>query len=256
MQGCTNASWNAVFQPNQSTATNLGFIYLQSTNGSATTAPSTNVEGMIRCDSEFSTGWATLSGADGTYTNFTETSLLNFTATQQGEPLLDPIYALMWYFDAGQRTSRLKDLTFAASAVQALGFTAIQLGVEPAYSQPTIDELAIRFWRGVSYMTTSIGLLSRSTDTTYPAIQAGVTVVYVREWRFLIATYALIGAWFLLLLLVTIRSFRPTFGSSFDRYLIAKLVLDSPDRTLDEDDLKKKFGHVAMNERGEMVLVE
>ncbi|KAF7295595.1 hypothetical protein MIND_01099600 [Mycena indigotica] len=261
VQTCTNSSWEVILTSTIPTSKNVGFIYLQSTNGSAVSAGKqfSTVEGMVRCESTFSTGWATLDGRSRTYTNFAETVLLNFTASQQGEPLLDPMYAFMYSLDNAQKTAKVNEPTFAASAVNALGYSPLVSGAQGSWSQPTVDELAKGLWRGVSYMVTSVGLRSRSTAVSYPASQTGVTAVYIRVQRYFIVSYALIVLWLFLLLLVTVRSYRPTVAGSFDSYLTARLIVDSPnlaDRSVeDKSFLTDKFGFVTRNEHGQVVVV-
>ncbi|KAF7329691.1 hypothetical protein MKEN_00232200 [Mycena kentingensis (nom. inval.)] len=251
MQVCNNASWSVVFPPGKAVAKNVGFVYFQANEANDT------VKGTIRCESTFSTGSAALH-SDGTFSGFTPLPVLN--STQKDAPLLDPMYALMWYFDEGQRASILRSKTFAASAAQALGVTA--LGRQPDEAG---EEIATALWRGVSYMVTSIGLLSRSNSTSFPATDQGVTTVHVRDRRFQYAAYALLGSWLALMLLLTLRSFRPTFRASFDSYLTAKLVVDNPslvDRMPSGDDfegngnLRERFGRVGRSNTGEIVVVE
>ncbi|KAJ7355947.1 hypothetical protein DFH08DRAFT_773261 [Mycena albidolilacea] len=262
---CCNATWNAVFSANGTTATNFGYIYVQSTNASAvsTTVPGSSVSGVIRCDTRFSTGNATLSGATGTYSNFTEVAL--YQSTQGGEPLLDPLYALFYYLGYGSSTNLFtNDDSSKAAVVRALGYTGISLdGSTPSYTQPSLDEIATGFWRGVSYNVAGLGLLSRSNDTLYPAVQSGQTSVYVREKRFAIAAYVLLATWLLLLLFITGRSFRPTFGGSFDSYITAKLVMDKPGLVdhsrgdlASNENLRAPFFRIGRDESGRVVVAE
>ncbi|KAJ7811431.1 hypothetical protein B0H14DRAFT_2378343 [Mycena olivaceomarginata] len=260
---CCNATWSAVLSANTSTATNFGYIYLESNNAShiSTTLPGSNVTGVIRCDTRFSTGSATLSGANGTYSNFTEEAL--YQQTQGGEPLLDPLFALFYYLGNGYTSKLLVDDSLKAAVVRALGYTGLTDGSSATYSQPRLAEMATGFWRGVSYNVAGLGLLSRSNDTSYAAVRSGQTSVYVREKRFAAGAYALLAIWLLLLLVITGRSFRRTFGGSFDSYITAKLVMDKPglvdssqsDLAANEN-LRAPFYRIGRDESGRVVVAE
>ncbi|KAK7019499.1 hypothetical protein R3P38DRAFT_2631774 [Favolaschia claudopus] len=234
-----NATWGVLLPADQATGTNVGYIYLQSTNGSS------SVNGVIRCDTRFATGRATLSGTTGTFTDFTEEAL--YHDTQGGEPLLDPLYSI----------AQMK-----AGVARALGYVPlVQDGGNPGYTQPTIDEMATGFWRGVSYNVAGLGLLSRSNEVTYPAVQSGQTAVHVRERRFASGAYALLALWLLLLVFITARSFRPTFAGSFDSYITAKLVQNKPGLVEESsgdlaanENVKESFGVAGSDGNGRIVV--
>ncbi|KAJ6502010.1 hypothetical protein C8R45DRAFT_818405 [Mycena sanguinolenta] len=265
MIACCNSSYSPVFSDNPMVATNVGYIYLQSTNGSLTSTefPGTVVSGVIRCNSVFSTGIATVSGTTGTYSNFTEESLFN--ATQAGEPLLDPLFALFYYLQSGAGSGGiLQDDTLKAALARALGYVETGVGGN-SYDNPTLQEMATGFWRGVSYNVAGIGLVARSNDTSYTAVQSVQTAVYVRDRNFATGAYALLAIWLLLLVLITARSFRPTFRGSFDSYITAKLVLDKPGLmesssgfagSASNKKLREPFGRVEQDESGRIVVVD
>ncbi|KAK7038156.1 hypothetical protein R3P38DRAFT_538780 [Favolaschia claudopus] len=252
---CCNSTWQAVLLPNESVATTIGYIYLQSNNGS--TMPSgTSVDGLIRCDARFATGRATLSGTKGSFTNFAEEPLYN--ETQQGEPLFDPLFAMLSYFNSGLfQNDQLK-----AGVARALGYVGLSDDQgSQLYTQPGLDEMATGFWRGISYHVAAVGLLSRANDTSYPAVQSSLSAVHVREWRFAVGAYALFALWLLLLVLLTARSFRPTFAGGFDSYLTAKLVQHNPGLVEEScgglatnEIAKESFGTVRSDENGRIVV--
>ncbi|KAF7325400.1 hypothetical protein MVEN_02629400 [Mycena venus] len=66
-----------------------------------------------------------------------------------------------------------------------------------SYTQPSLEEMATGFWRGVSYNVAGLGLLSRANDTSYAAVQSGQTAVYVRQRDFAASAYALLAVWLL-----------------------------------------------------------
>ncbi|KAF7363944.1 hypothetical protein MSAN_01052700 [Mycena sanguinolenta] len=257
MMACCNSSWAPVFgDGNPTVATNFGYIYLQSNNDSLTSAA--DVSGVIRCDSVFSTGNATVSGANGTYLNFTEEALFN--ATQEGEPLLDPLLALFYYLGSDIST----DDSLTAALARALGYVETSVN-NASYNNPTLQEMAAGFWRGVSSNVAGIGLNSRSNDSSYTAVQSVQTAVYVREQNFATGAYALLALWLFLLVLITARSFRPTFRGSFDSYITATLVLDKPGLMESSSglggltankSLREPFGRVEQDESGRLVVVD
>ncbi|KAJ6531604.1 hypothetical protein DFH09DRAFT_137639 [Mycena vulgaris] len=261
MQACTNKTWESVFPTaTSSLSTNVAYIYITSTNTSGTSSAGISVSGMIRCNSQMYTGMATLSG-NGTYSSFSEAALYN--ATQAGEPLLDPLFALLYYFGS-HSTSLDTDDIYRAAVIRPLGFFGISPGNgSQTYGQPSMQEMATGFWRGVSYTVAGIGLLARTNDTPYPAVQSGRAAVYVRERHFAAAAYALLAIWLLLVVVITARSFRPTFGGSFDSYITAKLVLDKPGMVhtssgelSDNVKLREPFGRVGRDDFGRVVVAE
>lgn len=73
MKACCNSTWQSLFSDaTSSLSTNVGYIYINSTN--TTAGAGITVSGMIRCDSQTSTGTARLSGSDGTYSSFSNES--------------------------------------------------------------------------------------------------------------------------------------------------------------------------------------
>ncbi|KAJ7735267.1 hypothetical protein DFH07DRAFT_1065085 [Mycena maculata] len=263
MQMCNNASWASLYPTATSAlSTNVGYIYLTSSNTSAPPYPGINVTGMIRCDSETTTGTAVLSGSTLTYTDFTAEPLYN--ETQGGEPLLDPLFALFYYFGSEGTTGFLDNDVSRAAVVRALGFAGLSPGDgDETYSQPALADLATAFWRGVTYTVAGIGLLSRANDTPYFATQRGQAAVYIREQDFAVGVYALLAFWLILVVFITARSFRPTFADSFDSYITARLLLDRPELVRDangelaaNEKLREPFGWVGRDELRRVVAAE
>ncbi|KAJ7151858.1 hypothetical protein C8R43DRAFT_1107112 [Mycena crocata] len=256
LRACCNASWENIFTtPSPAQRSDIAYISIDSSNRT-TEFPGIAVSGMIRCDTSISTGRATLSGVNGTFTEFNEEQLYN--ETQAGEPLLDPLYALLYYLDTFQATDDIA----RASVIRALGFIGLSPdGTSQTYAQPSLHEMAAGLWRGVSYVVTGLGLLSRNNNTSYAAIQSGLVAVHIRERNFALAAYTLLGVWLLLLLILTVLSFRPTFGDSFDSYTTAKLVLNRPDLVDCSDGelsanvrLREGFGIVERDDLGRVMV--
>ncbi|KAF8205627.1 hypothetical protein K438DRAFT_1715382 [Mycena galopus ATCC 62051] len=259
---CYNSTFDSPLG-NGTATTNVGYIYLQSNNGSLISSDyfSTNVSGVIRCDSNFAMGRATLSGSDGTYSNFTDEPLYN--PTQGGEPLQDPLEALLYYFTNAAGTTLLENPLLSAALAHSLGYTnALLSGGAQNYNNPTLEEMATAFWRGISYSVAGIGLLSRSNDVPYNATNSAQLAVYVRKDNFASGAYALLAIWLLLLAAMSARSFRRTFSGSFNSYLTARLVLDRPDlmgssRGGDfaaNENLREPFGRVGKDESRQILV--
>ncbi|KAJ7461580.1 hypothetical protein FB451DRAFT_1497571 [Mycena latifolia] len=261
MNACTNRTWELIFPATSpAVSTNVAFISIASANTSVPDEPGISVSGIIRCDARTATGTAALSG-DGTYEAFAEAPLYN--ATQAGEFLIDPLYALLYYFST-HATSLDGDDVYRAATVRALGFVGLSPGGgSQTYAQPSLEAMAAGFWRGVSCTVAGVALLARTNDTTYPAVQTGFAAMHVRQLRFALGAYALLGLWLCLLAVVTARSFRPTFSGSFDSYITAKLVLDKPGlvasasgQRAENTKLREPFGRVGMDDFGRVVVVE
>ncbi|KAJ7161496.1 hypothetical protein C8R43DRAFT_993025 [Mycena crocata] len=258
MRACVNASWENIFLANPAQRSDVAYIFIDSKNATASQTSGISVVGMIRCDTSVSTGRATLSGANGTFSGFTEEQL--YKETQAGEPLLDPLFALIYYLDHFQATEDVA----RASVARALGFVGLSpSGGIQTYTQPSLQEMATGLWRGVSYVVTGLGLLSRTNEASYAAVQSGLVAVHIRERSFAIAAYVLLAVWLLLLILITARSFRPTFGGSFDSYVTAKLVLDKPGLVESSGGelatnarLREPFGRVGRDDLGRVVVAE
>ncbi|KAJ7766734.1 hypothetical protein B0H16DRAFT_1366829 [Mycena metata] len=262
MQGCCNTAWSQIFGANASFDSNVGYIYIQSNTTSSTGTLVANVNGIIRCDTQIATGLATLSGVDGTFSAFSEETL--YKPTQGGDAIQEPLLAMLEYWGLTFNGKGFEEDLGKGTAARTLGFvgeTDTDGDGFQTYLQPSMQELATTFWRGISH-TVGIGLLSRSNGTVYPAVQRGQTAVYVREAKFADAAYALLAVWLLLLVAITARSFRPTFADSFDGYLTAKLVQEKPG-LMDNwsgdlaanGDLRQRFGGVERDAQGRIVVV-
>ncbi|KAJ7131461.1 hypothetical protein C8R44DRAFT_871953 [Mycena epipterygia] len=260
MQFCCNSTWQSLFGEDPSLSTDVGYVYIDSSN--TTAGGGIAVSGLVRCDSQTATGTTMLSGVNGTYSSFSQETLYN--ETQGGEPLLDPLYAFFQYFDAHSTAGDFIDDTYRAGAMRGLGFVGLSPGGgSETYAQPSLEEMAAGLWRGISYTVAGIGLLSRTNDTPYPAVQTGVAAVYIREKDFAMALYALLAVWLLLLTGITVRSFRPTFGPSFNSYVTARLVQDRPavlhslnGEFASNKNLREPFGRVGRDSLGRIMVAE
>ena len=219
MQFCDNSSWASPFSINTTSISNIAYIYYNysSTGGS----PPGN--GLVQCDSKMSTGTAKVSGINHTYISFDEQPLFNVSASTGGEPVLDPLYAVLYYLGTlGSGSTALSVIRDAE--IRGLGFQAKTDTQGKAYSSPSPDDIAAAFWRAVSHVTTGTSILSRSSDVSYPATVARSVTVYTKSMIWAYVAYGLLGAWLLLLSIVTAWCYRPTFNASLDSYVAGRLI--------------------------------
>ncbi|KAJ7112941.1 hypothetical protein C8R44DRAFT_631256 [Mycena epipterygia] len=237
IQFCYNMTRTPLYSENNpSLSTNVGYVYIKSSN------TTNSVSGIIRCNSQTATGNAMLSGATDTYTYSLFSQQTLYKQTQDDEPLVDPLYAFFYYFNNHSTTTvstspyvNFTDATYRASVMRGLGFVGHSLGDRnQTYTQPSLDVMATGIWEGISHTVAGIALLSRAQQT-FSAKEPGTVAAYVREKKFAIAAYTLLGVWLFLLIAITARSFRPTFAPSFDSYATARLVQDRPN-VLDSSD--------------------
>ncbi|KAJ7286379.1 hypothetical protein C8J57DRAFT_1497042 [Mycena rebaudengoi] len=128
------------FRLHSTLTANIAYIYLESKN---TTRPIPSGADSVRGADIHRPG------ADGT-----------------GEALLDPLFAIPSYLSTAFTTSTSPRNQDKAAIMNALGYTGLihSDGLQ-SYTQPSLAEPAVGFWRGVSYTVTGIGLLSRTKDT-------------------------------------------------------------------------------------------
>ena len=221
LQFCNNASWASPFSINATSISNVAYIYYNysSTGGS----PPGNA--LIQCDSKMSMGTAKVSGTNHTFVSFDEQPLFNVSASTGGEPVLDPLYAVLYYLgSSGNKGPLISD-----AEVRGLGFQAETDTQSKAFSSPSPDDIAAAFWRAVSHVTTGTSILSRSSDVSYPATVARRVTVYTKLMPWAYGAYGLLGVWLLLLLIVTAWCYRPTFSASLDSYVAGRLIADRQD---------------------------
>ncbi|KAJ7706976.1 hypothetical protein B0H17DRAFT_1125770 [Mycena rosella] len=185
--------------------TNVAYIYINSANNVFHADLSGMLaSGVIRCDSQTSTVTAKLFGAGFTYSSFSEAPLYN--ATQGGESLLDPLFALFDYFST-HSASFNNNVEYLATVVRALGFTGAGHGDgSQTYAQPSGDgqrSLARRLCRGHR-------------------------APFADERHVVSCGSERSGGGLLLLISITARSLQPTFEGSFDSYITAKSVQEKP----------------------------
>ena len=218
---CTGSSFSQVTTPSNVTA----FVWFVNT-GDGNEVRGDLVQGVVRCDTNFTTGTAFLSGRNLTYDHFVANDTF-YTPTQAGETLLDPLYAALWHFQS---------LTDAADDQEAqlygmLGYAQLSDGEGgQVYYSPSLAGFADAMWRGATHMTMALAVLGRASDTVYPATAYVSVSARTRDTPFLVGALALLGFWLLAMASLTALVWRPTvFGDSLDSYCAARLAVDRPD---------------------------
>ncbi|KIJ53950.1 hypothetical protein M422DRAFT_775228 [Sphaerobolus stellatus SS14] len=206
--------------PEFAISTNTAYFYFISSN--ATNGPVT--KGMVKCQSVLSVGDADVSGIRGTYEDFKVFPNTAVLGAQGGEPLEDPLAAVIYALNPDpSATDGSPDDTVHSTIVKQLGYNATLVGGSLNFTQPTMDIFADRVWFGVSHMTAGLGLLSRTSDTVYPAISHHTVSGRTRSPLFVKIAFALLGSWLLALLAVTAYTYRKTFAPSLNSYVAAHL---------------------------------
>lgn len=179
-------------------------------------------EGVVRCDTSFTAGTSTMYGRSLTFNHFHEDSTI-ITPTQAGEPLLDPLFATLWYLFLSPHSSGSEEEQ--AAVIDSLGYIESSSNEGLYYTCPSLDGYAEALWRGATHMTNTMALLSRASEKAYPAT-AHVTVSgRVRDSTFFTSALALLGVWLFMMMLMTVMMWKPTaFGDSLDSYAAARLI--------------------------------
>ena len=163
-----------------------------------------------------------MSGSQGTFQSFQESSLYSVSKASGGEGFLDPLAALLDFLGADATAADLQ-----AMVVTQLGYKAFNNPYDPTYlnfTQPTLNDLADNIWIGVAHMTAGIGLLSRTSDTVYSATVQQTTSGRIRSTKFAVGAIALLLVWFVTLTFATARSYRMTFSDSLNSYVAGRLL--------------------------------
>ncbi|KIP02973.1 hypothetical protein PHLGIDRAFT_499485 [Phlebiopsis gigantea 11061_1 CR5-6] len=218
---CTGGSFSQVIPPSNMTA----LVWFSNT-GIGNEVRGDLVHGVVRCDTNFTTGTAFLSGRSLTYDRFVANDTL-YTATEGGEALLDPLYAALWHFQG------LKDAAddLESQLYGMLGYTQAADGTGgQAYTSPSLSGFADAMWRGATHMTMALAVLGRESATAYPATAYVPVSARTRDTPFLTGTLVLLGLWAFAMASMTMLVWRPTvLGDSLDSYCAARLAVDRPD---------------------------
>jgi hypothetical protein len=165
-------------------------------------------DGVVNCTSTFTTGQAFLVGVNTTktYHAVKPLPLWNTSLSSNGSTLFyPPLYASFFDLSHNMKASDI-DLPMGS------GYDAIS------------DQL----WRSTAHMAAAISLLSStkgSIKTQVVRTVAGRT----RDVPQLIAAGVLLLLWLFMMVFLTFRMFRRTFGSALNSYAAARLVADMPE---------------------------
>ncbi|KAI0743198.1 hypothetical protein BC629DRAFT_1563330 [Irpex lacteus] len=188
-----------------------------------------SVRGLVHCNARASMGRASVYGRSLTYDSYQQDdSLYNVSQAQGGEPIQPPLFgALYALLDITNGQSSISD----AQVIDILGFAELKTDNQGiVYKPPSLELLADAIWSGAQHMANAVALLSRDDSTSYPAIEHVSVSGRVRRLPLFITAMALLGIWFLCLLGLTVALWRRTsLGSSFDSYVVGRLLAQRPD---------------------------
>lgn len=236
---CTNIT---SFSPLQSPSYTSSFVWFENTAGRIS---GDLVKGLVRCDVCASTGNASVYGRTLTFDNFVPNNTM-YQSTQGGEPLLDPISAVMYHLADATTADSDED---SQEPLNMLGYYETSEDGVPLYVSPSLEGYAAAMWRGASHMTAAIALLSRSSDTTYPATSHTPVSARTKDFAFFVVALALLGVWFVGMFALTVGMWRKASGDLLDSYTAARIVagrpdlvnVDSPEDLEDNPRLLEKF---------------
>lgn len=193
------------------------------------TDTTTHYNGFIECNNTFELGTANLVGLSGTFTAFQASSLYNKSALDDGLAFWHPLSAA------------LSELTLVWNSSEISGERSIAIlrmyGFEQTFDadadmynwkMPTLAGFADRLWGGALHMGAAIGALSRRSGEVVRVIEHRAVSGRTRDKYFALATVGLLAGWAGMLVLCTLRMFRPTFAPSLDSYAAARLLVDVP----------------------------
>ncbi|KAI0761138.1 hypothetical protein BC629DRAFT_1546541 [Irpex lacteus] len=229
----TSKSFSAATKTLGPSSLSLNVSYCADSEFDSTPVPSNtssfSVRGLVHCNARASMGRASVYGRSLTYDSYQEDdSLYNVSQAQGGEPIQPPLFgALYALLDITNGQSSISD----AQVIDILGFAELKTDDQGiVYKPPSLELLADAIWSGAQHMANAVALLSRDDSTSYPAIEHVSVSGRVRRLPLFITAMALLGIWFLCLLGLTVALWRRTsLGSSFDSYVVGRLLAQRPD---------------------------
>ncbi|KAL0572125.1 hypothetical protein V5O48_009838 [Marasmius crinis-equi] len=193
-------------------------ILLYNYDGSATPS-SIKMHGLIQCNSTVSTGTASISGVDRTYTNFTRQNV-----TGQEGPIDDPIFNFLNTFNHRPPALNSSDsMDFSNSPIfRGFGFdpgNTIHLPDPP--SPLTISE---GLWSGAAHYVAALATLYKKQDQPFNASVPRNVALYTRDTHYAVAAYVMFILWLTLLAVATAWGYRRSFSPSLNSYVAAELI--------------------------------
>ncbi|KAF8513851.1 hypothetical protein BU17DRAFT_52999, partial [Hysterangium stoloniferum] len=214
---CTYPSVSTVFSGPDSNAT--AYIFLQTNNGTEKTT------GMVKCQSNFSIGAASLSGTNSTiYTSFMK-NIPYDTPIQFADPLSAVLAGIANGSAVNANGSVVNDTFESGSTlVKQLGYNVtIVNGNTLNSTQPGLVTFADRIWLGVEHMTVGIGLLSSASDIEYKGRLHFPASGRIRSEAFVNGFYALLASWLFGLICVTFMGYRLSTESQLGSLIAIRL---------------------------------
>lgn len=187
---CTSGQFQQVLLPSNTSA----LIWFKNTNVTGELRGELT-GGIVRCDTSFTTGHASLLGRTQRYGNFVEDDKI-YVPTDVGDPILDPLYATIWHLrDLGSDSTTEAE---QAEVFGMFGYTETGNNEGLLYFAPTLQGFADGMWRDV---------LSRTSDNTFLATAHVTVSARTRNATSFVAALALLGVWLLAVLLMTAIAF-------------------------------------------------
>lgn len=177
------------------------------------------VRGVVRCDTVFTSGDATVYGRNLTYDHFVPNNTL-YNDTQAGEPLVDPMSSALYHL------SQADGANSNVLQAQYINLMAYSQTGNFKYISPSLDEFAQVMWRGAVHMTARLAILSRDTTTEYPAVMHTLVPARTRDNVYFLSTIGLLGVWLLGVVILTMWMWRGAFDDSLSGYVSARLWAD------------------------------
>jgi hypothetical protein len=190
-----------------------------------------SMQGFVNCTSTFSTGRAALVGnsMSKTFEAFQHATFFKTDLKTQHIPFFPPTFAA--FSEVSQEFGGSEqDVEQGLSIFRMFGYT-LDLensdGLNETYLHPTLQQASESLWRGVTHMASAVNLVAAQPGTAI-ALTTRTHAGRERDTVWLIITASLLGSWFILLVYLTARMFRRTFGGSLHSYVAARLLLDMP----------------------------
>lgn len=235
MRWCSTHNTNDIWWRLNSTKNTASAVVLLSVQNLTST-----VEGLIKCNSTFTTGRVTLDGARHAYTNFSkaEETFCQSSAFCK-DPFVHPLGAALeeltmnWGASEGALERQITLLR-----MWGLGPTYYLADNSIRWLLPSIDTLADRLWSGVLHMGAAVGVSALQDNQSQLVYQMekrrGLGGHFIDSVLFVVAFIC----WIVALLYCSFRMFRPTFAAELNSYTVTRLLAGVPhiteDRLADE----------------------